>query len=81
MASSEPNSPQVQVEQQWRDAAAQIEVNATYTHVDGGADVIVTAFDETTGQVSWQRAAGPGPLDDQRTLFAVDFVTAYTRRG
>lgn len=68
------------MEQEWRDAAAQIEVDVTYTHNAGGADVVVTAFNQATNQVSWRRASGPGPLDSHRVMFAVDFVTAYTRK-
>jgi hypothetical protein len=55
------------VDQEQRDAAAKIEIGATYAHHAGGDDVVVTAFNERTGQVSWQRPSGPGPLDGHRT--------------
>ena len=81
MSTSQPSSAAAKVDQEWREAAAQIEVGVTYAHsAGGGADVVVTAFDERTGQVSWRKPDGPGPLDSHRELFAVDFVTVYTRK-
>jgi hypothetical protein len=81
MSNAQPNADaRAKADQEWRDAAARIVVGATYTHDAGGADVVVTAFNEQTGQVSWRKPGGPGPLDGHRVLFAVDFVTAYTRK-
>jgi hypothetical protein len=80
MSNSQPSYAAAKVDREWRDAAAQIQVGATYAHNDGGADVIVTGFNDETGQVSWQKPDGPGPLDGHRVLFALDFLTAYSRK-
>ncbi|AJP04802.1 hypothetical protein TU94_28510 [Streptomyces cyaneogriseus subsp. noncyanogenus] len=58
-------------------AMRQIKVGATYQHIHGDRDVVVTDLDEDTGYVWWRAASGPGPADSHRTLYCADFLTAY----
>jgi len=62
---------------EWQEAKEKIKVGATYRHLGGYKDVVVTHFNETTGRVWWQQARGPGPADSHRNLDCRDFLTAY----
>jgi hypothetical protein len=70
---------QLRVEARERRLAAtrKIKVGATYRHLGGYRDVVVTGLNEDTGYLYWQAASGPGPADAHRTMYCIDFLTAY----
>jgi hypothetical protein len=52
-------------------------IGATYRHLGGYLDVVVTRFHEPTGRVWWRQARGPGPGDSHRNLDCEDFLSVY----
>ncbi|MGW6602592.1 hypothetical protein [Streptomyces sp. NPDC055036] len=67
-------------ETEWQAATRKIKtagMGATYRHIGGYGDIVVTHLHEPTGRVWWQKPDGPGLADRHRNLTCEDFLSVY----